>query len=252
MIETVFTKPMVHYRINKFFEDYQRQVIGGPIDEDAVPQWIKDRYGIAVIKNPDGTYVFRTLDTLVPVYEAYPLFTLNLGGAVLDKGVGLLTPILKIPIEALTNKSLYTNRNIQNYSGEPAIGYTYSKLGFSKAITVDGPLGIANLILNEHIFKGIGRPIDVLAGLVDSMIDDRTYTQAKPFFWAGLLDIVIGKSNQVSPEETREWFYTNWKKTEKMFKNQYEYALRHGDEEKAKFFSQLLNELRLTKPKGLK
>lgn len=251
MIETMFTKPIAHYRISEFFNQYQRQVIGGPLDEKDLPEFLRKNSGIAVINNDDGTYMMRVLDTLVPAYEAYELFNNNPFEEVGSRALQLMTPLLKIPIEQLMNQSMFTGEKIEEVPGQPAKGWTFSSLGMSRRMSMSGPLGVLNVLLNESLVKGAARPIDALASLLDGLGDPRTTPQARPAWWAGVLDLALGRAYRYDPEKTRALQYRDWVNTQRKYQNLYKYSLEHGDDASGKFFLNELNKLRLTVPPGV-
>lgn len=254
MIETMFTRPVTHYRIGEFFRNWERQANeGGPVDEDELPAWVKSRFGIVTERNKDGTFNIRTLDTLVPTYEAYGFFAgMGFKDKIWDLATNSVTPIAKIPVEAIFNKSLYTTREIEQLPGQPAKGFTYSQLAMSRRPSTEGPLGIVNLLWNEHFVKNTMRPVDFVTKFVDALADDRVHKQASPTVWTALMDMFIGRSYQVDPEQSREALYKDWKKTEKAMLNQIKWAEENNDEVSSNFFRDKLNLFRLTKPEGVK
>lgn len=254
MIETMFTRPVTHYRIGEMFRNWERQANdGAPVDERDLPEWVKNRFGIVVDKNEDGTYNIRTLDTLVPTYEAYGFFAgMGFKDKIWDLTTNSFTPIAKIPVEAIFNKSLFTGGDIEQLPGQPAKGFSYSQVGMSRRPSTEGPLGIVNLLWNEHFVRNSMRPVDFVVKFIDSLADDRVHKQAAPQIWTALMDMFMGRSYQVDPEESREAFYKDWKKTERAFLNQIKWADENNDEVSSNFFRDKLNLFRLTKPEGVK
>lgn len=204
MLETLMTDPVKHYRMSEFFHSVETGAVGGPRDENSIPEWMKSRFGLIVEKTKDGKYVMKTGDGFLPMIDAYKLLA---GGDIVRMVKDGMTPFIKVPIEQLLNYSMYSDRPIEQVAGQRAQSFTLGGLGFSRRSTTEGPLGVLNLLLNESMLKTFFRPGGELATkIIDPIFDGKEGPSIK----LGIYALMVGKFYEVDPQQARLAIYSNW------------------------------------------
>lgn len=251
MLETMLTQPQLHYRLASFVEDWERTAVGGPLNEGDLPSWLEDKYGFVVKKMEDGTYVYRLGESLIPAFEVHAFFRADGFSDFFNKAVTSASPVLKVPIEQWMNMNTYTGNELEQAPGQPAKGFMYSKLGLTRRATAEGPLWIANWVLNEHNVKSAARIVDEASRLLDNIFDNRTYKKYPPLWMAATYDMVLGRSYAADPHLTRAYQYKDYARQIQRLESLYKYSKSRQDDTSAEFFLGRLNQLRLEKPPGV-
>lgn len=243
MLETLITEPVKHYRFAKWANSWESGALDGRLaDSDEVPEWLS--HGIIVAKDSKGNYVIKQPDGFIPVYDVFRFFD-SPGQTILEG----LTPILKVPIEQLSNKSLYRKgADIEKYSGEPSKSWTLSSLGFSKRATSEGPLGIFNVVLNDALFNNLFRPGKIVSKFIDSIGQKSTMESEPPGLIAAFLDLLIGRAYTSDPNEARAQLYTDWNKHQKIIRGYANKAEADDNDAASQQLRRILLDLELRKP----
>ena len=187
------------------------------------------------------------------MYEAYGFPRGNPIKELLDRAEGMLSPILKVPMEAIFNYSLYQKRPIEYAPGQPSGGFLTGKLGFTRRMRVtDGPLGPLNLIFNDQVLKGYTRPLSVVFDAMDRILDTREYKNRPPRFWGAYMDFILGKAIAIDPERARKEIFGDYNRAMSQYKRLRDYAIESNDPTTADFYQGLINELLLTAPRGIR
>lgn len=252
MIETMFTRPEVHARLGQFVRRWEQQAVGGPMSEDELPDWVRDRFGIVVHKADDGTYTIRSMETLLPSFEVYAFFR-NDGFAEFfqDKVVNQMTPIIKVPFENIFNKSLFTKQSLEQTPGEPARGFIASKLGFTRRSTYEGDLGILNWVMSEHFVQSSARILNEGFRFLDILFDDRETKNYPALHHGALLDLVLGRSYALDGAATQAWMYQDYKRNLNTLKRRALQAEAENNQILRDFYVGRMNKMRLEKPPGV-
>lgn len=242
MLETMATDPMKHYRYGKWVLSWERaQLEGRVIDQDSqLPDWM--RHGMLMDKDDKGNWYLKTVDGFIPTYEVLQMFH-----DPVDFVNDRITPFLKFPVEQLMNYSNFTKNKIEDYPGQPARGYTLSALGFSRRATAGGPLGIANLVLNESAFNTAFRLGKVGTKFLDNLIGKESSESENLPVIPAVIDLFIGRMIKIDPKKANQIIYTDWQRTQTRFKNLAEKAERDGKTEEASQLRKLLFDLEVRK-----
>tara|TARA_R110002094_G_scaffold145203_1_gene134595 strand:- start:9459 stop:15614 length:6156 start_codon:yes stop_codon:yes gene_type:complete len=243
MLQTMVTDPVKHFRLNQFFHEIETGVTeGNPPGENDLPDWIKKRYGIIIDKLDNGSYVIKTGDGVLPFTDGYKMLGGESFGQMILDGI---TPIVKLPIEQLMNHSSFNDRPIERFAGERSKSFSLNKLGFSKRVSTQGPLGVLNIVLNESLFKTFFRPgAEFTSKIIDPIFDGKE----GPSFKMGVMGLMIGKAYNIDPQRTRMSMYRNWSKTHNSFKSLHNQALADGDVNGADDVVRMMNYWRLQYP----
>jgi len=136
------------------------------------------------------------------VYDLVPLMKLP----VLQYGLNQVTPFLKIPIEMITDESLFSGRPLSRYPGEPSRSGTLASLGATRAPTTEGELGFINILWNDKTVSDLFRfgkqatqLVDKLAGWpnIRGEIDVTNFA-----YW---MEMTIGRMYRIDPQQTAFW-----------------------------------------------
>tara|TARA_R110000751_G_scaffold300963_1_gene413036 strand:+ start:16659 stop:22814 length:6156 start_codon:yes stop_codon:yes gene_type:complete len=243
MLQTMVTDPVKHFRMNQFFHQIEVGATdGNPVDERDLPDWVKDRFGIVIDMLPNGSYVVKTGDGVLPFTDGYKMFAGQGFGQMILDGI---TPIVKLPIEQLMNHSTFNDRPIERFAGERSNSFALNNLGFSKRMSTQGPLGVLNIVLNESLFKTFFRPgAEFTSKIIDPIFDGKE----GPSFKMGVMGLMIGKAYEIDPQRTRMGMYRNWTKTQNNFKSLHSQALKNGDVNGADDVARMMNYWRLQYP----
>lgn len=108
-IRALLTRPGRFAALNKASESAERGIFPEPPNDNDLPPWMKDMAPVPVRRNPDGTVSYFVMGGWFPQADIYKLYDLPaLAG-------GLLTPIIKAPIEFFTNYSLFFGDKVERY-----------------------------------------------------------------------------------------------------------------------------------------
>jgi len=243
MVRTMFTQPVTHYRFAQWVNGWERGALDGKLaDSDTeLPEWI--RRGVVMGKDSKGNWLIKMPDGFIPVYDVFKMFSDP--SQMLQEG---LTPVLKIPIEQFSNRSLYTGADLEKYPGEPAQSWTLKNLGFTKRSTKEGPLGYFNYIANESVFASLFRPAKLLSKFLDGVLDSKSDSTFSERMIPAMIDLAVGRSYAINPVEARAQVYSNWAATRTKFINLANRAEASGDEVSANQLRKLLLDMEFRKP----
>lgn len=245
MVETLITDPVKHYRFYEMIDGIERNVVGGPVDESSLPEWVRERFGFVVAKEKNGSYIVKTGDGFFPMLDVYKLIS---GTGILGALRDGITPFVKVPIEQIANLSFYTGEKIENYPGERARSYLLGNLGFSRRTTNEGPLGVLNLVLNESLFNSFFRPGAELTKPFDMLTDPRHYSQESPGFMNAVASLLVGRAYTIDPQRTRAAIFRDWNRTQSFYTSIQRRAAASGDTKTVDDINNKLAWLRLQNP----
>lgn len=244
MLETMATDPIKHYRLAKFVNGWENGSLDGRLHEDdELPEWLQS--GVVVKRNKNGNLVVKMPDGFIPTYDVFRL--MGDPGRTIQEG---LTPVLRVPIEQLSNRSLYTKGNIEDpdVPGQVSKSWSLSSLGFSRRVSTEGPLGYFNVILNDALFSNFFRPGKVVSKFIDSIGQNPTIDSEPPGILAGMLDLAFGRAYTIDPNEARAQIYRKWAATRTKLNGLARKAEAMGDDASSQQLRRLLLDLELRKP----
>jgi hypothetical protein len=148
-------EPVKHMQLARAMGDMARGAGGWP-DENEIPHYLQSMLLLPVFRK-DGVLFASVQDNFLPVMDIVKLFGHKDG---LFAGAGSvaadsLTPFVQTAIELVTNRSLFTGRQLSLAPGQPAASGTLSALGFTQTPTASGDLGIFNVVANQFLLKKI-------------------------------------------------------------------------------------------------
>ena len=221
MMQTMVQEPIQHARFLRMVHQIEQGAFDrAPKNPDDYPGWMQESFGFTIFKRKeDGNFLVRFGEGLFPLIDGYK-FVEGGGMKMIKNGI---TPFLKFPIEQIMNKSLFTGRDIERFPGEPSRDFTLSRLGFSKTATTKGPLGIANIVMNDAALGNFFRLGKVAADTLNNIIDPKQWIGGDPSVSLVLWDLMLGRGKFVDPEATRAIAKFNWRTS----RNKIMSALRH-------------------------
>ena len=231
MLETMATRPIVHYRLQKAVNDIERGA-GGPASEEELPSWLSDRWSITVGRD-NGKLIIMGADYLLPMGDVRRLLQSPLQFAV--DGV---TPFMKYPIEQVMNRSLFSNkladlfsgggRPLERVPGEPARSGTLREAGFTKRATFTGPMGLGNLLFNESLVQNV-RAVKWILDWVDWSWGQTNIREEVPTWNARIMDAMFARAYTIDPDRYHSIMKLEADKWIRRFKWGYKDAVRRGD-----------------------
>lgn len=109
--ETFITRPAKFTGVDKGIQNI-RKFVGEPPDEELMPEWMKDQVAIPVKRLAKDQWAYFTLGNWLPAADLVRAFDpAAMAG-------GMLTPLVKAPIEWATNYSLFFKTNIERFPRE--------------------------------------------------------------------------------------------------------------------------------------
>jgi len=246
MVTTFATNPLFHYRMMEAGKVLEQGTAGHAVGSDELPAWLQERFGLVVGRDKeDGSYTVFTSDGFLPWFDAYKLVAGVGMGQMLKDG---LTPFVKIPIEQLVNKSMYTDEAIEQYPGQRARNFTLGSIGATRRVSTSGPVGALNLLLNESLVRGLFRPGNEAVKVLDNILDSRNFGKEEPGFLTAVLGLFIGRLYTVDPDKTRATLFKDWGRTHNQIMSLRQYAQRTGDVKSMEDLDNMLNTLNLQYP----
>lgn len=228
MLETLATRPVVHYRMRKAMADIERGA-GGPASEGEIQDWLAERMHV-VIDRVDGKLVVMGADYLLPIGDLRRLFT-DPGRFAIDS----VTPVLKYPIEQLFNKSLFTFTDIEKVEGQVARSGTLRSLGMSRRATPHGPLGALNIIFNESLASNV-RPVKWITDWLDWAWFNSNLRGEQPKLASRLFDAVIARAYTQDPYAVQAWKQVRNSQYVQTFEYEAKRAMSMGDPATAEYY----------------
>lgn len=251
MLETMVTKPQIHFRMNQMVRNMEMGATDGRgVDDDGLPDWVRKNYALIFSTDKDGNYWIKTGAGLLPQVDAYRLMQ---GNAIGDMILNGLTPIVKTPIEQLFNYSLFKHRDIANPAmmNERSSSATLGSLGITKRPTMAGPLGAANIVLNQHLFTASFRlGNEFVSKVLDPILkgigaDPRDTGRDDSGFFVSIWSLMFGRAVLIDPEKTRRMFQATGKRQIQVLKGKRKYAIRKGDVRLAEDITRVIDTVRL-------
>lgn len=234
MLETLVTKPIIHYRMQKMVADIEKGA-GGPPSDAELPSWLAKRWNM-VVGREGGKLQIMGLDYLLPVGDLRKIFTTP-GQFALDS----LTPILKYPVSQLTNRSLYTFKEVETVPGQPARSGTLRSLGFSRRATAEGELGPLNFLLNESLVGNV-RAAKWIIDWMDWAWDNTNMREEQPKFFARLLDALWSRTYDIDPYQVMAYKELERDKWVNRYQYEAKKAAARGDIELSDYYRSRLTE----------
>ena len=248
MLKTMLTDPVKHYRMHEMFFNLEMGLTDHEgVREKELPQWVREKFGLMVSKTDKGHWVVKTGDGLLPMYDAYRIFG---GSGFFEMFKEGLTPFVKTPIEQLTNYSLYSGRDIEKYPGERSRSGVLGAVGFSRRATTEGPLGIANLLLNESNFRTFFRVGSEVEGKLLPLMNNIFDAKESDSWKMHMMALLIGRAYTIDPVQARAQLYRDWSTQYKKFVRIRDNAASRGDMRVAEDMDRMLTWLTLHQPEG--
>lgn len=258
MLELLYLNPVGYARFERAMHSWELNANDGvPIDPNDIPRYMKEKYGMVTSRVGDH-YRVRIGEYLIPSYDAFRWFKGGTQGpftgalSILRDGI---TPLFKVPVETLLTRTSFFMRTptgeaapIEKVPGEPARGYIESRLGMTRAPSTQGPLGFLNTIWSEYWLKNTLRPVNEASRLFNKLLSDRDTERSS--FMNAMIDMFIGHSYEVDPEEARAFNLYEFGSRVKAFENRIRWLRKEGRDRDADFLSQKLAELYFTAPPG--
>ncbi len=246
MLETLATRPDVHYRVKSAMVDIERGA-GGPADPEQLPSWLSNRWNVTIARE-GGKLVVVGADYLLPMGDLRRLL-----GSPIQFGIDATTPFLKYPAEQLFNQSLFSSkvsdlfhgkgRPIERVPGEPARSGTLRDLGFSRrANPFEGPLGAMNLLMNESMVQNV-RAVKWILDWVDWAWDNTNLREEVPTLNARLMDAFFARAYTIDPDRYHSIMQMENDKWVGRFKWGMRDAARRGDRELGEYYRSRMTEM---------
>lgn len=254
MITTMFTDPVKHYRIMQAMKNIQLGA-GGPAEPEQIPQWLREKWHIVTERTEDGRLGIITAEGIVPMVDAYRLmfsqkegFSTGLTPLVeaFDMATESVTPILKVPVENILNKSFYSGQPIERLEGEPARSKLLSSIGASRRMTLQGDSGILNLINNEEVVGNL-RVLKLATRFIDDIVigGQNIRGEIDPTTSMILTDYLIGRTYTIDPDRAMMYEQINNRALVNQAKAFIKRGRREGREDYVKFGTARLTHLTL-------
>jgi hypothetical protein len=169
-LKSLITDPRIFARLN----DIQNAIAGGPIDWDEKPDYIQDMMAI----QPMGSdkYFSNTLP-----WQDLTRIPTGLGSDSLSDLLSSVNPLIRAPIESITNTDWWTGQPLEDYAGEqtdiPVLTTLLRLLGSDTDYTVGARYG-GNLLNQIPVLTRAGGLLDAATGqeTSDSRILSRVST----------------------------------------------------------------------------
>lgn len=158
------------------------------VDEHDLPGYLKDKFNVVLSKGEDGKVWFRTLSGVVPMADLPPFTSV---GSYMQEALG---PLPRLTVEKLTNREIFTRRDIEKFDGELSAWQPFDDLSITAR--------------DMHTLKAvIGRPLTVAeqaANLAGEVVDPRL-GRAKGFMESpAVVNALVGvMPTQTVPGENR-------------------------------------------------
>jgi hypothetical protein len=205
MIKTIATEPVLHAKTQAFIRNLQFSGDGQPIDERKLPDWAQQMAGLVVGKNPDGTWMVKSLAGLLPVYDLVPAFHQS----PLQFGRDALSPLIKVPLEQMVNEVFFSGAPIERVPAERARSGTLAALGatrrapFGAGALGEAPLSFINFIWNEKNMNDLFRFGKQVTQMVDWVMGTPDFRgDTSPALKAMVLELTIGRTYDIDPRFT--------------------------------------------------
>jgi len=111
-LEILLTNPETIARIEKLSNVFEDMFAEEPLDSELLPDYIAEGVPVFMGKDKEGNYRYFRLRGVIPM--------LDIGSATepLKEGVGMMSPLIKTPLELGTNYDLFRRRRIRDYEGQ--------------------------------------------------------------------------------------------------------------------------------------
>lgn len=98
--------------IDKVRKAIEQQMSGEKVDRELLPEWLKDGYPVFLGEDADGVQNFFNLSGFLPTVDLGQIANPQ------DTALSNISPLIKTPIEMLTNYDWYFQNQIRRYEGE--------------------------------------------------------------------------------------------------------------------------------------
>lgn len=197
MIQTLATEPVLHARTQSFIRNLQFSGDGQPIDKSKLPAWALERGPLVIGERPDGSWMVKSLEGLLPVYDLVPL----MHQSPLQFGLNALSPILKVPLEQMVNETFFSGAPIEQVPGQLARSGTLAKLGATRRATfLGGPLPFINVLWNEKNLNDLFRFGKQINQMVDWLSNNPNFRGDKNITLGTMaVEMTIGRVYDIDP-----------------------------------------------------
>jgi hypothetical protein len=249
MVQLLGENPTFMARTHAFLHRLYRDPAGQPVDESKLPEWAKSSGAFILSRNRDGSYRALFGEGLLPMYDLFPLASLESQGLI-QYGLNQTNPILKLPVEQMINYTIFQRRPIEAVPGEPARSGTLAKLGMTRRATAaeGAPLGVINLLWNEKnldLFR-IGKQVSRLFDWVTNhpnMSGDRNVSAL-----AMLAELTVGRTIDLDPRLAGIFAQRDQRSLLRKLESRTRQAEREGNITARNSLVRQLNALRLATP----
>jgi len=111
-VATLIQKPGKVAVIGKAKKAVESMVEGEPMDEDLLPDWMREGYSVFVGQRPDGIKNYLKLEGFLPTIDLAKF------GRPQELPLELMSPLIKTPIEILSNYDFFYERDIKEFEGQ--------------------------------------------------------------------------------------------------------------------------------------
>lgn len=184
-VAMLMQKPARISSIAKAKESIESSRDGKPLDEKYMPEWLREAYPIYFGDDANGLQRFIKLEGFLPTIDLNKLDP----GRLKEVPFENLSPLIKTPMELISNYDFYFEKQISEYSGQ--------KVG------VPVPFSDKTVPLNAYLNKVLKnfRPLSELQKFsVDPSKNIQPSTQSQ------LINFLFGKTYQLDPTRQKEIF----------------------------------------------
>lgn len=250
MVQTLATEPVFHARIQAGLRNIESDFTSNaPIDENALPLWLK-ALGWIVGKTKDGSYWVKSAEGLIPLYDLVALtsdFSVTGVAEYIQENV---SPILKLPLEQMLNKSFFTQRELSEVVGEPAKSATLAALGATRKATLTaGPLPFINLLWNEKNVTDLFRFGKQVTQVIDFLTNSSNFRGETDIdaaaFW---VEMTLGRMYKIDPKATAFYAMRNEEAMHRTLERLARRAWKQRNMPAYHVFTRRLTQLRIARP----
>lgn len=111
-LEILFSEPEKIARIEKISNAFEDMFEDAPLDPELLPDFLAEGIPVFIGKDDNGDYQYFRLKGVVPALD------LGVLGDPLKEGAGMMSPLIKTPLELGTNYDLFRGQRIRDYEGQ--------------------------------------------------------------------------------------------------------------------------------------
>jgi hypothetical protein len=244
-VEHALLRPGKLASAGKAVNQIQLSAGGEPPASAIIPKWLHENLGVRFHFNKEtGTYEYWLLGSWLPAADLMRMFHPA------ETAKDMLSPLIKAPAEQLFNESLFFERPLEEFPGQPV---NLLSPGAGKVLQdlLPMPEGVSDAA-TQLLEKTIGRPLGAIPAPLSQGVSARgravsaarqlrpvnearrfLETSAREGVKFGLLTSFFGKSYGFDPAQQKEYLVYAKRREIGVLKAEMRKALRHGQQEKA-------------------